>query len=198
MKLGLDISTASLIPNLLNQIVADYQAKFGTFLTLKSKLNNLRTRITRVVAIPAYQVSAAELQTAANGLAANQTVVESAGMAFIGNVYSLQSDPVFLAVKSGNLPDIVEVEKWAKLVNMYNFLTGAKSELEGLLTKIDNQIVNVGNLESSVVSLENQAGIKPYTGINFAAIPTWVYPAVIITLTVVTKGFGLYKMSKRR
>lgn len=199
MYMGLDDTNviAKVIPTIIEQTIADYQAKFGTFLTLKSKLMNLKSRLTRVSAKPDYQAAAVTLQTQVENLLFVQDTTEKMGMSFITAVYQIQADPVVRNVIVGKFPDLVDAAGWAKVMSSYEFLLGAKDMLAGLLADVNKQVADVANMENAVIALEKQAGISPFMGVDLSSIPSWVYPAVLITLTIATKGFGLYAAAKK-
>ena len=183
---------------LINQVLADYQAKVGNFLSAKQKILLLQSRNNQLLRYTAITTQSANLAPVISGLLTTQGNLEGSGLNIINIVSTVKTNPIVAKLLAGTLSlSNVTISDITTITGLYNSIIKAKDDMGTFLDSVTTHLNNVTSVENQIIALETQVGIKQ-GGFNFMALLTTKNLLIAGgVLFIATKGFGLMKAIKK-
>lgn len=192
--LGFDLDMAGAIKRYVDEVVSQYEARIGRFLTYKEKLLNFRTRLTKLSTVASVRQSAYDLSAEVETAVTNQNALQSEGLNIFTLVERLKTDPIVKNAMDGKLPEYWELDKLLLLQNTYDVAMEAKNNIASWLAKAGVHEDNIKDLEGRLENLETSSGVSvAKIPLSLAQVPTGVWIGVgFLALKIV--GGGLIKL----
>jgi len=197
--LGIDFDVNYIFKTVINQILADYQAKVGNFLSAKQKILLLQSRNNQLsLHYPAISAQASSLAVTISGLLSAQSALEISGLNIINIVNTVKTNPIVAKLLAGTLSiSNITLADISTITGLYNSITKAKDDMGGFIDSVTTHLNNVATVESQIIALETQVGIKQ-GGFNIMSLLTTKNLLIAGgVLFIATKGFGLLKAIKK-
>jgi len=183
---------------LINQIIADYQAKIGNFMSAKQKILLLQSRNNQLARYPSITTQSVSLAPVIAGLLSTQGALEVSGLNIINIVNTVKSNPVVSKLLAGTLSlSNITLTDISTISGMYNSIMKAKNDMGTFVDSITTHMNNITNVENQIIALETSVGIKQ-GGFNVMGLLTTKNLLIAGgVLFIATKGFGLLKAIKK-
>jgi len=188
LSADINLNMGDFLAKYMAEFIGNYQAKFGRFLSNKQKLQLLYNEVVNLEKEPLKAVQAGTLKISINNALDKQKALEISGADILSFINIIQTDSTIKAVAAGNIPSIIEFEKWAKIQQTYDLSLKTKALATSWFNEV-NQLISDTDLYEQKLN-----NIKSGTGIAIPSGTGWLLP---VAAAGIAAYFMFFKKGKR-